>query len=35
VDAALLHDILENSPTGHDELLAPFGKRNWRIVREN
>ena len=33
--AALLHDALEDTRTGYDELAAAFGKRVARIVQEN
>jgi hypothetical protein len=33
--AALLHDLLEDTRTGYDELAAAFGKSVARIVREN
>ena len=33
--AALLHDVLEDTPTGYDELAAAFGARVARIVQEN
>ena len=33
--AALLHDVLEDTRTGYDELVATFGARVARIVREN
>jgi (p)ppGpp synthase/HD superfamily hydrolase len=33
--AALLHDVLEDTPTGYDELAATFGDRVARIVQEN
>ena len=33
--AALLHDVLEDTPTGYDELAAAFGERVARIVQEN
>ena len=33
--AALLHDVLEDTRTGYDELVATFGERVARIVREN
>jgi HD domain len=33
--AALLHDVLEDTGTGYDELVATFGERVARIVREN
>ena len=33
--AALLHDVLEDTGTGYDELAAAFGERVARIVKEN
>jgi HD domain len=33
--AALLHDVLEDTQTGYDELIATFGERVARIVQEN
>jgi (p)ppGpp synthase/HD superfamily hydrolase len=33
--AALLHDVIEDTGTGYDELVAMFGERVARIVREN
>src|SRR6476469_837171 len=33
--AALLHDVLEDTRTGYDELAAAFGERVARIVQEN
>jgi hypothetical protein len=33
--AALLHDVLEDTPTGYDELVAAFGERVAGIVQEN
>ena len=33
--AALLHDVLEDTGTGYDELAAAFGERVARIVQEN
>jgi hypothetical protein len=33
--AALLHDVLEDTRTGYDELVATFGERVARIVQEN
>jgi hypothetical protein len=33
--AALLHDVLEDTGTGYDELVATFGVRVARIVQEN
>jgi hypothetical protein len=33
--AALLHDVLGDTPTGYDELVAAFGERVARIVQEN
>jgi hypothetical protein len=33
--AALLHDVLEDTPTRYDELAATFGDRVARIVQEN
>src|SRR5436190_16458192 len=33
--AALLHDVLEDTRTGYDELIATFGERVARIVQEN
>jgi len=33
--AALLHDVLEDTLTGYDELVATFGERVARIVQEN
>jgi HD domain len=33
--AALLHDVLEDTPTGYDDLVATFGQRVARIVQEN
>ena len=33
--AALLHDVLEDTGTGYDELVAAFGERVARIVQEN
>jgi hypothetical protein len=33
--AALLHDVLEDTATGYEELAATFGERVARIVREN
>jgi (p)ppGpp synthase/HD superfamily hydrolase len=33
--AALLHDVLEDTRTGYDELAAVFGERVARIVQEN
>jgi (p)ppGpp synthase/HD superfamily hydrolase len=33
--AALLHDVLEDTRTGYDELAAEFGERVARIVQEN
>lgn len=33
--AALLHDVLEDTRTGYDELAAVFGDRVARIVQEN
>jgi len=33
--AAMLHDVLEDTATGYDELVAAFGDRVARIVREN
>jgi HD domain len=33
--AALLHDVLEDTRTGYDDLVATFGERVARIVREN
>ena len=33
--AALLHDVLEDTRTGYDELVATFGVRVARIVQEN
>ena len=33
--AALLHDVLEDTRTGRDELAAAFGERAARIVQEN
>jgi len=33
--AALLHDVLEDTRTGHDQLAAMFGERVARMVREN
>ena len=33
--AALLHDVLEDTGTGYDELVATFGERVARIVQEN
>ena len=33
--AALLHDVLEDTQIDHDELVATFGVRVTRIVREN
>jgi HD domain len=33
--AALLHDVLEDTLTGYDQLAATFGERVARIVQEN
>lgn len=33
--AALLHDVLEDTRTGYDELAAAFGERVARIVQDN
>jgi hypothetical protein len=33
--AALLHDVLEDTRTSHDKLVATFGERVARIVEEN
>src|SRR6476646_10349067 len=33
--AALLHDVLEDTRTGYDDLAAAFGERVARIVQEN
>ena len=33
--AALLHDVLEDTGTGYDELAAGIGERVARIVQEN
>jgi hypothetical protein len=33
--AALLHDVLEDTRTGYDELVKTFGERVARIVQEN
>jgi hypothetical protein len=33
--AALLHDVLEDTPTDYDELIARFGERVAHIVQEN
>jgi HD domain-containing protein len=33
--AALLHDVLEDTPTDYDELFATFGERVAHIVQEN
>jgi hypothetical protein len=33
--AAVLHDVLEDTQTGHDELAAAFGDRAAHIVQEN
>jgi hypothetical protein len=33
--AALLHDVLEDTRTGYNELVATFGERVARIVQEN
>jgi HD domain len=33
--AALLHDVLEDTRIGYDELVATFGERVARIVQEN
>jgi hypothetical protein len=35
VIAALLHDVLEDTRTGYNELVATFGERVARIVQEN
>ena len=32
--AALLHDVLEDTQTGHDDLVSSFGQRVARIVQE-
>jgi HD domain-containing protein len=33
--AALLHDVLEDTRTGYDDLIVTFGERVARIVQEN